>query len=320
MNILNSMIRTAVAFLLFSFCSNAQQVIGGYQVPEYYIPYSHSLVLNNTLKKEKGKNNFFKRTYPYNSSGLELHADSSFVYYYVSDIAYEVSAGKYSMADNVITLNWDSLKTENTAIEPDFYREYFKSKKPTPFKIQNVKYILMDNELIPYRSYTNENRIEFIYRSGDLFKRNKGVNNFKDIAYNKHGNRLIISYGKDQEMVLRADSIWGFAIYKNHKTQVYRRTAKGLNWYGIPGVQIAQLDKLIIYTVGEDRMYSYFSENLDSKIYALTMRDVEKLLRKNKELMLAIYKAFGRNGPLTTLDDYYYNSYKFIEVYRTYKK
>jgi len=296
----------------------AQQSLGqGTHKCSYFIPYSHVRDLDIVLLKDK--DSLYKRTFPYNSSILKLGKDSTFIYCYISKPSFDISTGKYSREGNIIILNWDSLKTAQIAIEPEVYKQYFMFKRPSPFKAEGVKFVCEKDKLIPVRSYTDFNRIEFLYSSADLYKVNPGTDSLHTITYDLSGDKLIINYGEKTVREIPAKTVWGFAIFQNHAVKVYRRTPKGFNWYGMPGVRIVQLDKLIIYTVGEGPRYSYFSKDLDSEIYALTMPEVKKVFKNDKDFLNKVYREFGSNGAVNGSDDFL-NSYKFIEMYRAYAK
>lgn len=284
----------------------------------YFMPYSHSRNIDNELVKDK--NNLYKNISAYRSSILKLNEDSTFVYYDISKAAFDVSMGNYILVDDLLTLNWDSLKTYALVEkEPEEYKEHLMFKRPSPFKIDGVVFVKEKDRFTPQRYYTDVDGIELLYTSDDLFKKNTGVYRSSTIGYNGSGKKLLVTSKERSQWEMPCETVWGFAIHHNGTIKVYRTVPRGVNPYGIPGIRIVQLDKLIIYNIGDNRGRSFFSKDLNSEIYPLTMKEVERVFSEDKEFIFKLHRVFGRHGAITDGDDYF-NSYKFMELYRAYKK
>lgn len=285
-------------------------------LPCVFVPYSHGLILNLSFNKDnevpfcyKKENSF------YFSSSLYLYPDSSFVYSYFSPGRFELSTGNYQRWGNLFRLDWDSLKTLEKANDPDFYKEYFKWMAPSPFAIRAVYYTLSDNHLSPYQPKNNEKGIRLLCSSAELYTSGKEIPDFHSIRYNEDGKKLIVFYGDKKELKFSIDSIWGFITHLNGQTKVFRKTKKNFNWYGFPGIQVAQIDQLIFYYIGETRVYSYFSKDLNSEIYSLEINEIKKQFSGMPLFVKSVSKGISLTKPIHSLDEYY-NSYKVLELYR----
>lgn len=285
---------------------------------KYFMPYSHNRNINNVLTRDK--NNVYKNTSAYRSSILKLNDDSTFIYYDISKVAFDVSTGKYTLEDDLLTLNWDSLKTYALIEkEPQEYTEQVMFKKPRPFKIEKTVFVKQKDRFTPYRYHTDVEGLELLYKSDDLFNTHTGLYGSSTIGYNGSGKKLLITSKDKSQWEIPCENIWGFAIHQDHNIKVYRAVPRGMNPFGIPGIRVVQMDKLIIYNIGDDQGRSYFSKDLNSEIYPLTMKEVKKLFAEDKEFLFKLYREFGLHGSITE-SDAYFNGYKFIELYRLYKK
>lgn len=284
----------------------------------YFMPYSHSRNIYNVLTNDN--NNVYKNTSTYRTSILKLNDDSTFLYYDISKVAFDVSTGKYTLEYDLLTLNWDSVKTHALAEkEPEEYKEQFMFKKPSPLKIEKVVFVKQKDRFTPYRYYTDVDGLELLYKSDDLFKKNTGLYRSSTFGYNGSGKKLLVTSKDKSQWEIPCETIWGFAIHQNHNIKVYRTAPRGMNPFGIPGVRVVQMDELIIYNIGDNQSRSYFSKDLNSEIYPLTMKEVKKVFADDKEFLFKLYREFGLHGPITA-SDAYFNGYKFIELYRLYKK
>jgi hypothetical protein len=227
-----------------------------------------------------------------------------------------MSLGWYNVYSGVYTLYWDSIKTEAAIKNPDFYKRYFKFKPPNVFKILRAGFMLDENTLVPLHRYSEKDRIELFASSKNLLKHNVQIDDYKGVHYNTSGNKLVIVYEDNKEQEFHRDSIWGFVTFQNNSPKLYRVTPKGLNWYGFPGVMVAQIDQFIIYTVGEGRTYSYFSRDLNSKILPLNFKELKKEFKDKPDFVEKVYEEFGENKPLNSLDRQS-NSYRVIELYNS---
>lgn len=283
-------------FLLFS-----QQVLSQLNselcLPYQRVAYAGDLMSRFLVEKVPGQPHYFKKTYPFSSTNLYLHADSSFVVYFVSVEHYQMAVGRWALNGNMYQLVGDSAKTRMAVTDPEFYKRYFKFKTPEPFYFDAVELVLDGNALVrAHRGPGTENRLELLRSSQDLYTHNAEIEDFNKIRYNQAGDKIVVQCG-GQEFEFPKKEIWGFLITQNNQSKVYRRTDKGFNWYGIPGAQIAQIDDFIIYTVGEDRLYSYFSRNLDSKIFPLKYSELKKNLRTSLGLQERCLKNLGQTAP-----------------------
>ena len=97
------------------------------------------------IKESKNK---FESQGLLHSSYLFLNDDNSFVYYSIFEVGYDLTIGNYNLNNDIITLNWDSLKTYNAVKDPNYYKKYSKYSTPLPFKINNIRYKKFKNLLL----------------------------------------------------------------------------------------------------------------------------------------------------------------------------
>lgn len=304
----------------FSFSQPALSQIGSkLYLPYQRVAYAGDLMSRFLVEKVPDQPNYFKKTYPYSTTNLYLNADSSFVVYFVSIEYYQMAVGRWAQNGSVYQLIGDSSKTRMAVTNPDFYKRYFKFKAPEPFYFDAIELILDVNVLVrAHRGPGKESRIQLLKSSQDLYKHNAEIENFDKIRYNQAGDKIVVQC-EGEEFEFPKKEIWGFLITQNNQSRVYRRTDKGFNWYGIPGAQIAQIDDFIIYTVGEDRLYSYFSRELDSKIFPLRYHELKKEFKDKPAFTEAVLKEFGPNRSLNTLDNVV-DGYRIMELYKASEK
>lgn len=306
-------------FLLFLSGSALSQVSSNVYLPYQRVTYAGDLMSRFLVEQVPGQPQCFKKTYPYSSTNLYLYADSSFVIYFVSLEHYQMAVGRWALNGNMYQLSSDSAKTRMAVSNPEFYKTYFKFKTPEPFYFDAVELVLDGNVLVrAHKGPGKENRIELLRSAEDLYKHNAEIENFSKISYNRAGDKLVLLCG-EHTFEFPKKEIWGFLITQNNQSKVYRRTDKGFNWYGIPGAQIAQMDDFIIYTVGEDRLYSYFSRTLDSKIFPLKYAELKKEFKDKPAFTEAVLKEFGANRSLNALD-HIVDGYRVMELYKASEK
>ncbi len=306
-----------VFFILLSQLASAQAG-RKLDLPYQRVAYAGDLMSRFLVERVKEDPHYFKKTYPYSTTNLYLNADSSFVVYFVSMEHYQMAVGRWTMDGAIYQLYGDSAKTRAAVINPEFYKKYFKFKVPTAFYFDAVELVLDGNALVCAHRAVEKNRIELLRSSQDLYKHNAQIEGFGKIAYNQAGDKLLVTCA-GEEFEFPKKEIWGFLTTQNNQTQVYRRTDKGFNWYGFPGAQIVQIDKFIIYTVGEGRLYSYFSRNLDSKILPLKFKELKSEFKDKPAFIEAVLKEFGTNRSLNTLDDLV-DGYRVMELYKLSEK
>lgn len=305
-------------FLLFS-QPVLSQVNSKLYLPYQQVVYAGDLMSRFLVEKIPDQPNYFKKTYPYSSTNLYLNTDSSFVVYFISIEHYYMAVGRWTLNGSIYQLIGDSAKTRMVVTNPEFYKNYFKFQRPQPFYFDEVELVLDGNVLVrAHRNPGKESRIELLRNSQDLYKQNAEIEGFSKISYNQSGDKIVVLCGAE-EFEFPKKEIWGFLITQNGKSKVYRRTDKGFNWYGIPGAQIAQINNFIIYTVGEDRLYSYFSRNLDSRIFPLRYNELKKEFKDKPAFTEAVLKEFGSNRPLNALDNMV-DGYRVMELYRASEK
>lgn len=83
----------------------------------------------------------------YHSTYLTLDSDTSFVYYSVYEVGYDLTIGKYYQTDSTIFLMWDSLITNIAVRDSAIYMKYFRYSRPFPYKIDSIKYKIEDDML-----------------------------------------------------------------------------------------------------------------------------------------------------------------------------
>jgi len=278
------------------------------------IYYSSDPILNIIMERVKGQEDHYSVTFPYSSCNLYLYKDSSFVFYYVDPNVYKLAKGRYVQKENVFVLHSDSVETVKAVADPEFYKKYFKFKVPIALSIKSAAFFTDKELLIPFHNSQNK-KIEIFKTSGDFITSKLEMTVFRDIQYDLKGKRIVVGFDEINVQSFSPDSIWGYSVFKNGKLQAYRRTAKGFNWYGLPGICIVQTEPFIIYTVGEGRLYSYFSKDLNSKIYPLNLESIKKEFRENKVFVDAVSKEFGSNK-LMNIKGSTANSYRILELYQ----
>lgn len=291
------------------------QVNSNSYLPYQRVAYAGDLMSRFLVEQVPGQPHYFKKTYPYSTTNLYLNADSSFVVYFVSIEHYQMAVGRWAQNGNTYQLIGDSAKTRVAVNTSEFYKKYFKFKTPEPFYFDAVELVLDGTALVrAHKGPGKENRIELLRSSQDLYRHNAEIEDFRKIRYSSAGDKIVVVCG-EQEFEFPKKEIWGFLITQNNQSTVYRRTDKGFNWYGIPGAQIAQIDDFVIYTVGEDRLYSYFSRSLDSKIFPLKYPELQKEFKDKPKFTEAVLKEFGPNRSLNTLD-HLVDGYRVMELYK----
>ena len=302
--------KTILISLLFFFKS--------YFFSQNNILVSHTIEqrLPAVFTKNDQKTFGYKNEGVYHFSEILFFSDSSFVYYFLSPSKYDFTVGKYTYVDHLITLNWDSVKTYNNARDTSFYGKFFRLKKPCPFKIKNLFYQLKPHTLEKVKiRFPNKKNI--IYPSFDSYL-TEGIiiDSIVRIQYNSIGDKLIIKTKyKKNDMVLSKDSVWGYRTCPDWNCNLYRIAPKGLNWYGPAGIQLIQIDDLIIYTIGSGHTYSCFSKTLRSKIYPLNRSGITEAFKDNKDLLVLLLKE-GDKLPNYWAINEATDSYRIIEIYR----
>jgi hypothetical protein len=279
------------------------------------IPYSTKPVYHSALTYVKGKKGHYQQNYIYSTCNMHLFKDSTYVFYYVSEFEYHLSAGNYITRENVFILQWDSMRTQKIVADYELYKHYFKFKPPSAFKIQKMAYVLDENTLTPFHSYISKDRIEILEQSKSMLKNNVQLDQFKSIYYSDNGKKLTINYDQQKKFSFPTDSIWGFVVSEVQHSNVYRVVPRGINWFGFPGIKVVQTDYFIIYNIGDSRGYSYFSKDLDSKIYALNLKNLQTVFADKPDFIEAVKKEFNENQMLSVLDKHV-NSYRIVEIYK----
>lgn len=277
--------------------------------------YSDDPILNIILERTKDRDDHYSATFPYSSCNLFLYKDGSFVFYYVDVEVYKLARGTYIRKQDLYIIHSDSAATAKAITDPEFYKKYFKFKAPVALEIKLAAFFRDKELLIPFHNSQSKNKIELFRKSGDFSKSRLKMAVFKDIHYDLKGKRIVVEYDELNEKIFPMDSIWGYKIFKRGLLQAYRTTPKGFNWYGIPGILIVQTEPFIIYTVGEERLYSYFSRDLNSKIYPLDFINIKREFRENKAFTNSVEKEFGAHKFLSVKGSTP-GSYRILELYK----
>lgn len=267
--------------------------------------------LPKVIEKTKGELSKYSYKDTYNKYGIEFLSDSSYIYYALSSSYYEISVGKYNFKKNVIVLNWDSLKTHKAVNDPQFYIKYFKHKKPESLKIIDARYERTPTALIA----DNTQNIEIFFTSKDIFKEGLSIDSILEINYNLSGDKIIITKESKKNIAFKIDTLWGYKLRKNNSHDIFRKVYKGTNWYNLPGLQVAQIDSLIIYILGAGKTYAYFSKNLDSQIYSLNTTGIKEAFKDNKQFAEVFVKELNKLPSYTSINEET-KSFRIIEVYR----
>lgn len=266
--------------------------------------------------KTEGQELRYKQQGDYFISEILLFPDSTFVYYFVSSSRYDLTVGAYFKSEELILLNWDSLKTLSLSKDTSFYNKYFKLKPPKPFKITDKQYWIKSSSLELIK-YVLPNRKAELFSSCENMP-NKGleITPFTEVRYNSSGEKLIFkSPTERKEFLLSKDSVWGYKTSNDWDCALYRIAPKGINWYGYAGIQIVQIDQLIIYTVGTGFTYSFFSKKLNSKIYPLTRVGIIDAFKDNIPLQTIILKEAEKLPSYWAINENT-DCFKIIEIYK----
>ena len=307
------MFKTIIYFFLFLFSSgilSSQNKLLIVHPDEKQLPLSFKNIENKLTK--------YKNEGPYHKSEIELFPDGSFVYYFLSPLRYDLTFGNYIQTDNLIELKWDSVKTMQAVKDSSIYKKVFRLKPPNPFKIIDKLYQIEFNSLeqghISYK-FSNKNT-ELYLSSSQFLKQGLAVDSFLKINYNLSGAKLVIkNVPPKSDLVFAKDFIWGYKVCDGWNCYVYRIAPKGTNWYQSAGIQIVQADSLIIYTVGPGYMYSYFSKDLDSKIYKLNNSGVKEAFKDNVPLQQYMIKQLEDLPNYTAINERT-DCFRIIEIYK----
>lgn len=276
--------------------------------------YSEDPLLNIPMEKIPGKENQYAADHPYSSCHLNFYKDSTFVFYYVDSDLYRMACGKYFYINGVYVLYSDSISTAKAVVDPEFYKKFFKFKTPTAQKIERVAYIISGDLLLPFHNSQGKQKIELLNTSNDFLEHKLQMTAFRNLYYSLSGKEIVVDYNADKRVSVDVDSLWGFVIFKKGFLETYRKTPKGFNWYGMPGVQVVQTTPFVIYTVGEGRIYSYFSRDLNSRIYPLKLEQLKKEFKENQKFIEALNKEFGPHKLLSVKGEAPH-SYRILEIY-----
>lgn len=297
---------------IFFISGSSQKLARNFSSQSYY--YSEDPVLNLEMKKVEGSERKYTTHFPYSTCNLHLYEDSTFVFYYADAGHYKMAVGNYRFSKGTYVLDSDSLRTENAVSSPAFYKKYFKFKSPTALWIRGAAYFEAGDVLIPFYDLS-KSKIELLPASQDLLKHQIQMRSFRSINYTANGKTVSVDFTGDSVVIVKLNSLWGFAILKSGSIKVYRTTPRGFNWYGMPGIEIVQTEPFIIYTVGEGRLYSYFSRDLNSKIHPLNFDKIQQEFKDKPEFVAAVEKEFGKNKPLNAPDPET-KSYRVAELYK----
>lgn len=103
--------------------------------------------LPKKLNRTKDNQNNYESQGMYHSTYFLLNSDSTFVYYNVFEVGFDLTMGKYTKEENTISFNWDSLKTLQAVVDTSIYKKYFQYGIPRPLKIVNEQYKLQNGSL-----------------------------------------------------------------------------------------------------------------------------------------------------------------------------
>ena len=270
-----------------------------------------------SFEKVTDKPNFYIQQGPYHLSEMQFFSDSSFVYYFVSNLRYNITFGRYTQFDNLITLRWDSAATVLLAADSSNYKKYFKFKFPTPFKIEDKIYLIKSNSLENLKVKFPSKKTELYFSSNDFLKTGFAVDSFFQIKYNPTGTKLVLQKYNQKDVLFPKDSIWGYKICPDGwKCDLYRIAPKGTNWYTSAAIQVVQIDALIIYTIGSDFLNVFFSKDLNSTIYHLNNSGITKAFKENGVLLKSILTEMDKIKNNYTAINEKTDCFKIIEIYK----
>jgi len=243
------------------------------------------------LKKTKDKTNTYENRNEDGMTSLQLKADSFFIYLSLSTDGYKLSAGKYNLADDIITLEWDSIINYKAIEDTSIYKKFYARLKPSLFKIDNVSYILNEeNDKLKKEDALRSRTLELFFSPKDVYDNPYRIPEVKQWIPDRVNNRYTIITKDDRQFVYKFDSIWGYrVIFPPNGSYGTLKRLYGFN-YPHP---VGQIDGIVIYH--ENNGYgsgytNFFSKDAYSDSHVLNKKNLKKCFSDNPKFLELIEK------------------------------
>jgi len=285
--------------------------------------YAQSNELNNEyeyskipqhLYKDYNANNVFKNNSKCCSYYIEIHTDSSFIFYSTLPNVVYFSIGTCKVTDKILTLKWDSVNTYKSVLDTTFYKKYFTTKHITPLNINNREYKI-DSKFL---KLIKPSKIAELFLSSDVYAKPYCINDIKGglhtIRYKASTNQITVPTKKGK-ILFRADSVWGYRFF-------FPNAAQNGGNYNLLGriyqkeqtiLEVSNLEGIVIYRSSTGRQnFLYFSKDRDSEVYEFTKENLKKCYKDNPIFIQLIEINKNWNG--STCKGYYC-TYNIISLY-----
>ncbi len=126
-----------LSLILTSTYSNSQtnidSLLSDVEKYQHEIFNSRTFTLTNTKTYDIAKAfKVFENQGMYNSTYLILNDDSTYIYYSVYEVGFDLTTGKWTRFNSdTFTLNWDEAKTLNYVNDEKIYKKFFQYGSPT---------------------------------------------------------------------------------------------------------------------------------------------------------------------------------------------
>ena len=247
------------------------------------------LQMPEQLKKTNAKSDTYENRNEDGITSLQLKADNSFIYLSLSADGYKLSAGKYNLVDDIVTLVWDSISNYKAIEDTSLYKKFYARLKPTVFKIDNISYSLNEESGKLKKEAVNDTRsIELFFSPTDVYNKPFRIDAFKRNNFMYDKNKLIVKTKDDKQYVFRLDSVWAFRFIlpsDGGYTHLWRNYKKD---YRIP---VYQIDGMVMYRIyNGSNNSSFFSKDAYSDVHLLTKKNLKKFLSDDPKFLELIEK------------------------------
>lgn len=96
----------------------------------------------------KEKPTTYEYQWKFGSTYIILNSDSTFIYYSVFEVGYDLTLGTFKKKKNTLILNWDENITLEAISDKDIYGKYFEHSKPNAFQIERVHFKIKNKTLV----------------------------------------------------------------------------------------------------------------------------------------------------------------------------
>ncbi len=146
-----------IVFLFTAFISNAQSALDSVLMDieplkkEVFNSRVYSITNNKKSKASPGSKTYQSHGM-YHSTYLILNPDSTYVYYSIYEVGFDLSYGKWSRLNvDTFLLNWDRLKTFNCIKNEKEYKKFFDYSIPNPVQMTNWGIRKTSNKIQPLK-------------------------------------------------------------------------------------------------------------------------------------------------------------------------